>query len=104
MQGRVLIIDDVISAGTSVRESIDLIVKAGATPAGVTIALDRQEKPQPTAKTPTKAPCNRWNSITNCRLFLSRLWPICCNICNRRQTRAQRQLPAVLAYRQRYGV
>jgi len=42
--GRVLIIDDVISAGTSVRESIDLIRAAGATPAGVVIALDRQER------------------------------------------------------------
>jgi orotate phosphoribosyltransferase len=44
MRGRVLIIDDVISAGTSVRESIALIRAAGATPCGVTIALDRQEK------------------------------------------------------------
>ncbi|HSW08610.1 orotate phosphoribosyltransferase [Aquabacterium sp.] len=42
--GRVLIIDDVISAGTSVRESIQMIQAAGATPAGVAIALDRQEK------------------------------------------------------------
>jgi orotate phosphoribosyltransferase len=44
VQGRVLIIDDVISAGTSVRESVDLIRAAGATPCGVAIALDRQEK------------------------------------------------------------
>ena len=44
LQGRVLIIDDVISAGTSVRESIDLITQHGATPCGVAIALDRQEK------------------------------------------------------------
>ena len=43
-EGRVLIIDDVISAGTSVRESIDLITQQGATPCGVAIALDRQEK------------------------------------------------------------
>ena len=42
--GRVLIIDDVISAGTSVRESIDLIIQHGAMPCGVAIALDRQEK------------------------------------------------------------
>jgi orotate phosphoribosyltransferase len=42
--GRVLIVDDVISAGTSVRESIALISNAGATPCGVVIALDRQEK------------------------------------------------------------
>ncbi|MBH9551753.1 orotate phosphoribosyltransferase [Inhella gelatinilytica] len=44
LRGRVLIIDDVISAGTSVRESIALIETAGATPAAVVIALDRQEK------------------------------------------------------------
>ena len=44
VQGRVLIIDDVISAGTSVRESIAMIAAAGATPCGVSIALDRQER------------------------------------------------------------
>ena len=44
LAGRVLIIDDVISAGTSVRESVDIIKASGATPAGVVIALDRQER------------------------------------------------------------
>jgi len=44
VRGRVLIVDDVMSAGTSVRESIAMIAAAGATPAGVAIALDRQEK------------------------------------------------------------
>lgn len=43
LKGRVMIIDDVISAGTSVRESIDLIHHADAIAAGVVIALDRQE-------------------------------------------------------------
>ncbi|MCK5698048.1 MAG: orotate phosphoribosyltransferase [Gammaproteobacteria bacterium] len=43
LQGKVMIIDDVISAGTSVRESIDLIKQANAISAGVVIALDRQE-------------------------------------------------------------
>jgi orotate phosphoribosyltransferase len=46
LTGRVLIVDDVISAGTSVRESVELIRQAGATPAGVLIALDRQERGQ----------------------------------------------------------
>ena len=46
LRGRVLIVDDVISAGTSVRESIDIIRAAGAEPAGVAIALDRQERGQ----------------------------------------------------------
>jgi len=44
LKGRVLVIDDVISAGTSVRESAELIAGAGATLAGVVIALDREER------------------------------------------------------------
>lgn len=44
LHGRVLIVDDVITAGTAIRESIDIIKNAGATPAGVLIALDRQER------------------------------------------------------------
>lgn len=44
LQGRVLIVDDVISAGTSVRESVEIILAAGAMPVGVAIALDRQER------------------------------------------------------------
>jgi orotate phosphoribosyltransferase len=46
LKGNVLIVDDVISAGTSVRESIDWIQQAGATACGVAIALDRQERGQ----------------------------------------------------------
>lgn len=46
LNGRVLIIDDVITAGTSVRESVEIINAANATPAAVLIALDRQEKGQ----------------------------------------------------------
>jgi orotate phosphoribosyltransferase len=44
LAGQVLIVDDVISAGTSVRESIELIRAEGATPCGVAIALDRLER------------------------------------------------------------
>ena len=44
LKGRVLIVDDVISAGTSVRESMQMIKAAGAIPAGVAIAIDRQER------------------------------------------------------------
>jgi len=46
LKGRVLIVDDVISAGTSVRESVQLIKAQGATPCGVSIALDRMERGQ----------------------------------------------------------
>ena len=44
LQGKVVIVDDVISAGTSVRESVDMIRAAGAEPAAVLIALDRMER------------------------------------------------------------
>jgi orotate phosphoribosyltransferase len=44
LRGRVLIVDDVISAGTSIRESVEIIRVNGATPCGVFIALDRQER------------------------------------------------------------
>jgi orotate phosphoribosyltransferase len=44
LAGLVLIVDDVISAGTSVNESVQIIRAAGAMPAGVVIALDRQER------------------------------------------------------------
>ena len=44
LQGRVLIIDDVITAGTAIRESVEIIQALGAQPAGVVIALDREER------------------------------------------------------------
>jgi len=44
LQGRVLIVDDVITAGTAIRESVDMIRAQGAQPVAVTIALDRQER------------------------------------------------------------
>ncbi len=46
LKGRVMIIDDVITAGTAIRESMQVIQAEGATPAGVVIALDRQERGQ----------------------------------------------------------
>ncbi len=48
LAGRVMIVDDVITAGTAIRESIDIIRAAGAEPAGVALALDRQERGQGT--------------------------------------------------------
>ena len=44
LEGNILIIDDVITAGTAIRESMDIIAAEGARPAGVVIALDRQER------------------------------------------------------------
>ena len=44
LQGRVLIVDDVITAGTAIREVMELLQRTGATPAGILVALDRQER------------------------------------------------------------
>jgi len=44
LKGRILIVDDVITAGTAIRESVEIIRAAGATVAGIVLALDRQEK------------------------------------------------------------
>lgn len=46
LRGRVLIVDDVITAGTAIREALDIIRAAGAQPTGVVLALDRQERGQ----------------------------------------------------------
>jgi len=46
LAGRVLIVDDVITAGTAIREAVDIIRAAGGTPVGVVLALDRQERGQ----------------------------------------------------------
>ena len=62
LKGRVLIIDDVISAGTSVRESVKLIEAEGATPAAVAIALDRMEKARVNCRR-----CRKSNDNTACR-------------------------------------
>ena len=48
LRGRVVIVDDVITAGTAIRESVEIIRAAGAIPAGVALALDRQERGQGT--------------------------------------------------------
>ncbi len=46
LEGRVLIVDDVITAGTAIRESLELIRASGATPVGVAVMMDRQERGQ----------------------------------------------------------
>ena len=96
--GRVLIIDDVISAGTSVRESVDLITQSGAIACGVAIALDRQEKGlgdlsavQEVQKDHLLSVC----AIANLTDLLSYI---------EHQADFERYLEAVQQYRQQYGV
>jgi len=98
LRGRVLIIDDVISAGTSVRESVDLINASGATACGVAIAIDRQEK--------GLGELSAVQEVIN-----SNKIPVCA-IANLNdllaylndKTEMAQNLHAVEAYRQKYGV
>jgi orotate phosphoribosyltransferase len=102
LKGRVLIIDDVISAGTSVRESVELIKVNGATPCGVSIALDRQEKGLGELSAVQEVIKN--NQIPVCSIAnLSDLMDYLQN----NQDLAQNLLPvlnAVKTYRTQYGV
>ena len=98
LKGRVLIIDDVISAGTSVRESVKLIEAEGATPAAVAIALDRMEKGTGD-KSAVQEVEQQYGlpvvSIANLRDLLSLL---------ENDENFKSYLAPVQAYRERYGV
>jgi orotate phosphoribosyltransferase len=98
LAGRVLIIDDVITAGTSVRESVELIRTQGAEPAGVVIALDRQERGagERSAVQEVQAQFDMpVSSIATLAVLESYL---------AEQPDAQARLEAVREYRNRYGV
>ena len=96
--GGVLVVDDVVSAGTSVRESTDIITAAGARVAGVAIMLDRQERGTGDSsavqevEATLKVPVLSIVTLNEVIEFLSE-----------DPARAE-QLDAVSAYRERYGV
>ena len=105
VKGKVIIVDDVISAGTSVRESVDLIRKAGAEPAAVLIALDRMERSGNATDIGDKSAVQAVEqefglpviSIANLNGLMSFLTASS-------DARLTAYLPAVKAYRQKYGV
>ncbi len=96
LEGRVLIVDDVITAGTSVRESVEVISRAGAIPAGVLIALDRQEK----AETGRSAIQDIIEYYKIPVVSIITLADIICYI----EKHESAQAEAISVYRQRYGV
>jgi orotate phosphoribosyltransferase len=98
LQGRVLIVDDVISAGTSVRESVDLIRDSGAEPAGVVIALDRMERGT-AEKSAVQEVRERYGIPVVAVATLDNLVEYLERDANR-----QAELQAVAAYRANYGV
>jgi len=97
LHGRVLIVDDVISAGTSVRESVELIKTQSATPVGVTISLDRQERGEGAGSAVQEVERTlglRVVNIVNLDTLLSYLDG---------KEGARRHLEAISAYRKQYG-
>ena len=98
LRGRVLIIDDVISAGTSVRESIDIIRAAGATPCGVAIALDRMERGQGAMSAIQEVQHNAGIPVVSIATLDDLLGYL------REQTDMIEHLNAIQIYRDRYGV
>ena len=98
LQGRVLIIDDVISAGTAVRESIELIRAAGATPCGVVIALDRMERGQGEHSAVQEVQRNYGIPVVSIAALDDLLGYL------QNQPEMVQNLQAVQSYRDRYGV
>jgi orotate phosphoribosyltransferase len=105
VKGRVVIIDDVISAGTSVRESVELIRAAGAEPAAVLIALDRMERSGNAVDIGSHSavqsveqefgiPVIAIASLSNVMDYLDAS----------KDPALQQYLPAVTAYRKQYGI
>ena len=99
LQGRVLIIDDVITAGTAIRESMGLIQAHGAQAAGVVIALDRQEQGQDGGISAIQEVEQHYGIPVIAIAHLDELVAYLADT-----PTLQQHLPAVEAYRQRYGV
>ena len=105
VQGRVLIVDDVISAGTSVRESIAMIQAAGATPCGVAIALDRQEKAAENGVDRPKSAVQYVQEELQLDVAaIATLQDLLQYLQTTGQAELAPHLPRVAAYRERYGV
>ena len=98
LSGRVLIVDDVMTAGTAIRESIAIIDQAGAVPAGVVVALDRQERGSGKLSAVQEV-AQRYSIPVFAIVTLA-------HIIEHLQSNSalQEYLPAVRAYREEYGV
>ena len=110
LKGRVLIVDDVMSAGTAARESIALIEAAGATPHAIAIALDRQEmatEKQPDGSVqdvPHSAVQYVRNTLGMQVCTIAQLSDLLAYLSNQTGSTLAQHLPKVQAYRDRYGV
>lgn len=98
LEGRILIIDDVMTAGTAIRESMEIIKAVGAEAAGVIIALDRQEKGQGELSAVQEVEQQNHIPVLNI-ITLDNLIAYL-----QHENSHQENLDAMLAYREQYGV
>jgi orotate phosphoribosyltransferase len=99
LAGRALIVDDVITAGTAIRESIDIIRAAGALPCGVVLALDRQERGQGERSAVQEVEMEFGLPVTSIITLADLLEDLEC-----RQGAEPERLAALRSYRSRYGI
>ena len=105
VKGRVLIVDDVMSAGTAVRESIAIIRAAGAVPHAVAIALDRQEKATENGLDVNHSAVQYVTDTLGLQVVaIARLTDLLDYLALQHDDLVGAHYSAVLAYRERYGV
>jgi len=105
VKGKVVIIDDVISAGTSVRESVDLIRGAGAEPAAVLIALDRMERSGNAVEIGEKSAVQAIEQEFGLPVIaIANLADLMTFLTVSSDVELTNYLPAVKAYRDQYGI
>lgn len=105
LKGRVLIVDDVMSAGTAARESIAIIKAAGATPHAVAIALDRQEKATENGQDVDHSAVQYVRNQLGMQVCaIARLADLLLYLSHNGEEGMRSHHEKVLAYRQRYGV
>jgi orotate phosphoribosyltransferase len=105
VKGRVVIVDDVISAGTSVRESVELIRAAGAEPAAVLIALDRMERSGNAVDIASHSAVQSVEQEFGIPVIaIANLSNLMDYLDASKDPALQQYLPAVIAYRKQYGI
>jgi orotate phosphoribosyltransferase len=103
LQGRVLVVDDVITAGTAIRESLEIIRNAGAQPVAVALALDRQERGQGNSSAVQEIESQHGLTCVSV-VTLDDLIETLSNPRDGRVRISAEQLTSLRDYRQRYGV
>jgi orotate phosphoribosyltransferase len=103
LRGRVVIVDDVITAGTAIRESLDLIRSAGAQPVAVALALDRQERGQGARSAVQELEAEHGLRCVSVVTLTELIEALATSVAARTRISAE-QLTALRAYRERYGV